>query len=131
MKLPCEMIVSHVLPVARGSISRDLVERHHRTQSDVAKIFGVTPAAVSQYLNGIRGGDSIINRSAYRDDFHAMIREVSDMIVEGRDVCECLCRICAFTKKSGLLKALYVNEGYFGDNLVCMECPRFNIILPE
>ena len=51
MKLPCEMIVSHVLPVARGSISRDLVERHHRTQSDVAKIFGLKPAIVRQFAH--------------------------------------------------------------------------------
>lgn len=131
MKLPCEMIVSHVLPVARGSISRDLVDRYGMTQVQVAKLFGVTSAAVSQYLKGIRGGDHIINRSAYKDDFHAVIRKISDMIVSGEDVSECLCMVCSFTKNSGLLKALYVYDGYSGENIACMECPRFNIIVPE
>lgn len=131
MKLPCEMIVSHVLPVARGSISKDLVDRYGMTQAEVAKLFGVTSAAVSQYLKGIRGGDDIINRSAFSEDFHKVIRDISDKIMQGNDVSGCLCEICSFTKKSGLLKALYVNDGYFSDDIPCMECPRFNIVVPE
>lgn len=131
MKLPCEMIVSHVLPVARGSISRDLVDRHGMTQVQVAKKFGVTSAAVSQYLKGIRGGDHIINRSMYKDDFHEVIRRISDRIAAGDDVSECLCMVCAFTKESGLLKALYVNDGYRGEDIECLECPRLNIVIPK
>mgnify|MGYP004663575085 CR=1 FL=1 len=131
MKLPCELVVSHILPVARGAISRDLVDRYGMTQAKVAKLFGVTAAAVSQYLNGVRGGDEIISRSAYSEDFNEVIRKVSDYIVNGEDVSDCLCRICAFSKSSGLLRALYVYEGYNPDDAKCMECPRINIMIPE
>lgn len=131
MKLPCELVVSHILPVARGAISRDLVDRYGVTQAKVAKMFGVSPAAVSQYISGTRGGDDIINNSAYRDDFHMVIREVSDSIMNGEDISDCLCRVCAFSKSSGLLRALYVYEGYDPDNAKCMECPRLNIVVPE
>lgn len=131
MKLPCEVVVSHVLPVARGAISRDLVDRYGITQAKVAKIFGVTAAAVSQYLNGTRGGDELINNSAYSEDFHKVICEVSDYIMNGEDISDCLCRVCAFSKSSGLLRALYVYEGYDYDSIKCMECPRLNIVVPE
>lgn len=131
MKLPCELVVSHILPVARGAISRDLVDRYGMTQAKVAKLFGVTAAAVSQYLNGVRGGDEIISRSAYSEDFNEVIRKVSDYIMNGEDVSDCLCRICAFSKSSGLLRALYVYEGYNPDDAKCMECPRINIMIPE
>lgn len=131
MKLPCELVVSHILPVARGAISRDLVDRYGMTQAKVAKLFGVTAAAVSQYLNGVRGGDGVISRSAYSEDFNEVIRKVSDYIMNGEDVSDCLCRICAFSKSSGLLRALYVYEGYNPDDAKCMECPRINIMIPE
>ena len=71
MKMPCELIVTHILPTARGALARDLVTSHGMTQTQVAKLFGVTSAAVSQYLKGMRGGNNLIDRSAYKDDFYA------------------------------------------------------------
>lgn len=131
MKLPCELVVSHILPMARGAISRDLVDRYGVTQAKVAEMFGVTAAAVSQYLSGTRGGDELIDNSAYKDDFYDVIRDVSDCIMDGEDISDCLCRVCAFSKSSGLLRALYVYEGYDPDNAKCMECPRLNIVVPD
>ena len=58
MKLPCELIVTHILPTARGALAKELVNRHNMTQVQVAGLFGVTSAAVSQYLKGFRGGHS-------------------------------------------------------------------------
>ncbi|MBP5203428.1 MAG: transcriptional regulator, partial [Candidatus Methanomethylophilaceae archaeon] len=69
MKLPCELIVMHVLPTARGALAKELVGRHGMTQVQVAALFGVTNAAVSQYLKAVRGGNSVIDRSEYRSDF--------------------------------------------------------------
>lgn len=128
MKMPCELIVTHILPTARGALARDLVMSHGMTQTQVAKLFGVTSAAVSQYLKGMRGGNNLIDRSAYKDDFYAEIARMANDIANGADVTESLCGICGFVKDSGLLKALYVFEGY-GDELgVCKDCPRFNIV---
>ena len=128
MKMPCELIVTHILPTARGALARDLVTSHGMTQTQVAKLFGVTSAAVSQYLKGMRGGNNLIDRSAYKDDFYAEIARMADEISQGADVTESLCGICNFVKESGLLKALYVFEGYSGDLGICADCPRLNIV---
>ncbi len=130
MKMPCELIVTHILPTARGAIAKELVTRHGMTQTEVAKMFGVTSAAVSQYIKGMRGGNTLIDKSAYRDDFYAMIADTADRIVAGADITESLCMICGFVKESGLLRALYVFEGYTGELGVCMDCPRINIVSP-
>lgn len=128
--MPCELIVTHILPTARGAIAKELVTRHGMTQTQVAKLFGVTSAAVSQYIKGMRGGNTLIDKSAYRDDFYAMIADTADRIAAGADITESLCMICSFVKESGLLRALYVFEGYTGELGVCMDCPRINIVSP-
>lgn len=106
MKMPCELIVTHILPTARGALAKELVHNHGMTQVQVAKLFGVTSAAVSQYIKGLRGGNNLIDRSAYRDDFYKMIADSADAVAAGEDLTESLCRICAFVKESGLLRAL-------------------------
>ena len=70
MKMPCELIVTHILPTARGALAKELVHNHGMTQVQVANLFGVTSAAVSQYIKGLRGGNNLIDKSAYREDFY-------------------------------------------------------------
>ena len=113
MKMPCELIVTHILPTARGALAKEL------------------GAAVSQYIKGLRGGNNLIDKSAYREDFYKMIADTADVVANGKDLTEALCEICTFVKTSGLLKALYVYEGYSGELGVCMECPRTTITIPE
>ena len=140
MKMPCELIVTHILPTARGALAKELVHNHGMTQVQVANLFGVTSAAVSQYIKGLRGGNNLIDKSAYREDFYKMIADedfykmiadTADVVANGKDLTEALCEICTFVKTSGLLKALYVYEGYSGELGVCMECPRTTITIPE
>ena len=127
MKMPCELIVTHILPTARGALAKELVHNH----GQVANLFGVTSAAVSQYIKGLRGGNNLIDKSAYREDFYKMIADKADAVAGGKDLTLALCEICTFVKESGLLKALYVYEGYSGELGVCMECPKTTITIPE
>jgi len=131
MKLPCELIVTHILPTARGALAKELVTHHGMTQVQVAKLFGVTSAAISQYLKGLRGTNDIIDKSAYRDDFYKMIADIADSIAAGEDVTEALCTVCDFVKESGLLKALYVFEGYSGDLMACPDCPKMVVLVED
>ena len=106
MKMPCELIVTHILPTARGALAKELVHNHGMTQVQVANLFGVTSAAVSQYIKGLRGGNNLIDKSAYREDFYKMISDMADEVSQGKDLTSALCEICYFVKNSGLLRAL-------------------------
>jgi hypothetical protein len=118
------MIVTYILPTAKGALARQLVNEHGLTQVEVSRLFGVTSAAISQYIKGTRGGNELIDKSAYRDDFYEYISSMASEIMLGLPVSEALCNICDYVKSNGLLRALYVYEGYSPDKLDVFECPR-------
>jgi len=124
MKMPCELMVTHVLPVAKGALAKELVSKYGKTQVEVARMFGVTNAAVSQYIKGVRGGGSIIDNTAYRDDFYSMLSDTAKRISEGMGFNDAICSICGYVKNSGMLRALYVYEGYDADHILCFEYPK-------
>ena len=37
MKMPCELIVTHILPTARGALAKELVHNHGMTQVQVSR----------------------------------------------------------------------------------------------
>lgn len=116
-----------VLPTARSEIAKSLIERHGYKQIEVARLFGVTGSAVSQYLKGVRGGSDVINDSPQRDGFYEMIDKAADSISDGLNVTEILCSICSFVKRSGMIEELCTARG-FDSKILCKECPRLDIV---
>ena len=79
MKIPCEIVVWYVLPMIRRELSKELVYTHGMTQAEVARRFGVTDAAISQYLKKKRGGNSLIDDNPLlRRDVQALLRRQED-----------------------------------------------------
>lgn len=131
MKLPCELIVFEILPTARGELAKELVTIHGYTQAKVASVFGVTSAAISQYLKGLRGGNVYIDKSVYRNVFYGKIAESARNIVDGADLFGELCEICNFVKRIGMLDEIYLSQGSKVNLSSCKECPRDNFVNSE
>ncbi|MCS6768873.1 MAG: helix-turn-helix domain-containing protein [Candidatus Caldarchaeum sp.] len=55
MLLPAEIESKVTIPLLRAIIAKKLVQREKFTQEQVAKVLGITQAAVSNYLRGVRG----------------------------------------------------------------------------
>ena len=109
MKIPCEVVVWQILPLIRRELARELVEKHGMKQAEVAKIFGVTNAAISQYLNGKRGGEysNAPMYSRFIDEVGASARSVAaDPSCYGPE----LCRMCEVVKHIGLLALIYKEQ---------------------
>ncbi len=126
MKLPCELVVFELLPTARGELAKELVNVHGYTQAKVAIVFGVTSAAISQYIKGLRGGNPYIDNSKFRDRFYEQIVSSADNIAEGSDLTTELCDLCRFVKEIGMLDEIYKNQGSKDKLVKCAECPRDN-----
>ena len=125
-KMPCELVVFELLPTARGSIAKELVDNYGYTQSRVAKIFGITSVAISQYVKGLRGGNEYIDSSEHRDEFYRRISEIAKNLDAGANLTEELCQLCGFFKKSGMIDEIYRKQGAQMPLTKCMECPRKN-----
>ena len=126
-KMPCELVVFDLLPTARGAIAKELVEKHGYTQSQVAKTFGITSVAISQYLKGLRGGNKYIDGSVHHDEFYAMVDDIAANLAKGADLTTELCGLCGFFKRSGMIDEIYQKQGSKIPLTKCMECPRTNL----
>ena len=86
MQIPCELVVWYVLPMIRREVSKELVYTHGMTQAEVARKFGVTDAAISQYLKKKRGDNSIIEESPMYPKFIEEIKVSASLIAERRAI---------------------------------------------
>lgn len=107
MKTPSEVVVWYVLPVIRRELAKELVEAYGMRQSDVGRLFGVTDAAISQYLKNKRGGGDLLEQSPHYSGFREEIRKSAAAIRDGADVVTELCRICDYVRRTGLLTDVY------------------------
>ena len=108
MKIPCEIVVWSVLPMIRREVSKELVNTHGMTQAEVARRFGVTDAAISQYLKKKRGGNALVDDSPLYPQFQEEVRVSAARIAEDKsDFASEMCRLCCVVKKTGLLAIIY------------------------
>ena len=122
MKIPCELIVWYVLPSIRRELARELVEKHHLSQAEVARRFGVTDAAISQYLKAKRGTSKEIENSGKYEEFRKEVEVAAVRIVNGSDIVTETCRICEMVKKSGMLVKVYeIHTGLKAPDCVCPD----------
>jgi uncharacterized protein len=95
---PQEVEVFYILPAIRRELSKAL-KAQGKSQKDIAKLLGVTEAAVSQYLSAKRANDvhfpaelaDKIREAAPRiTDYQSMIRETQAILFQakqGRIIC--------------------------------------------
>ena len=122
MKIPCELIVWYVLPSIRRELARELVDKHHLSQAEVARRFGVTDAAISQYLKAKRGTSKEIENSGKYEDFRKEVELAAVRMMGGSDIVTETCRICEMVKRSGMLVKVYeIHTGLKAPNCVCPE----------
>ncbi len=79
MKFFCERFVTEILPSVRAMVARDLVTRHGMSQSEAAKILGMTQPAISQYVRRLRGGKELTGSNAASEE----VRKISDALRAG------------------------------------------------
>jgi len=58
LEMPCEIVAKKLMPTIRASIAEVLVKKYGFSIYETAKILGLTPAAISNYLLGKRGANT-------------------------------------------------------------------------
>jgi predicted transcriptional regulator len=64
MLLPSEIEAKSLIPAIRAILARKLINEYHLREELVAKVLGVTQAAVSNYIRGTRGDSKLISKLA-------------------------------------------------------------------
>lgn len=87
METPCQKIVWDLVPAIRASLAIELVKRG-QSQATAAKLLGIAPSAVSQYISGKRG---------YRIEFQGETKELIEKLAQDlidNKVSDFVVRIC-------------------------------------
>ena len=109
-KLPCELIIWYVLPDFRNEISRILLDEYSFKQVEIAKMLGVTKAAVNQYLSSKRGDNffSLLKDKKTKNMVMKEIKKSTANIVNEQTTIDIeLCRLCNFIKTKKIIFKVY------------------------
>jgi len=128
MRHSCELIVVDILPIVRKELALELIKTHRMRKSAVARMFGVSGTAISQYVHGSRGNRNILDASPMRSDLMKEIKRSAKRLAEKKsEIVDELCYLCSFVKGMGLADLVYQELGETLPMPACAECPRDNI----
>jgi predicted transcriptional regulator len=103
---PCIVVVRYILPAVRAQIARELINKYGLRRSEAAEKMGVTPAAVTQYLKGVRGevASSMVENST---EVIEAVSKIAENLVKDEDpiieVLGKMCETCRTVRSNGLL----------------------------
>ncbi|HXW12247.1 MAG TPA: helix-turn-helix domain-containing protein [Nitrososphaeraceae archaeon] len=84
MLLPSEIESKLLIPAIRAILSRELVIEKGLKEEEVARMLGITQAAVSNYLRGTRGDNELIAKLMSLSEIMSMIKEISNDLSTNR-----------------------------------------------
>lgn len=111
MKNPCELIIWYVLPDLRSEITKYLIDNYGLKQTEAAEIFGVTRAAINQYLSSKRGSGLLTGLKTKKQatQLQKEINLAAQRIYEDNSlVNQELCRVCSFIRNSNIINEIYL-----------------------
>jgi predicted transcriptional regulator len=84
MLLPSEIESKLLIPAVRAILSNELVVEKGLKEEEVARMLGITQAAVSNYLRGTRGDNELISKLMSLSEIMSMIKEIGDDLSTNR-----------------------------------------------
>lgn len=84
MLLPSEIESKLLIPAIRAILSKELVIEKGLKEEEVARMLGITQAAVSNYLRGTRGDNELIVKLTSLSEIMRMIKEISNDLSTNR-----------------------------------------------
>ena len=113
----CEIVGKYVLPIFRSMLAKELVQKHHLSQTEAAKRLGTTQAAVSQYLSSKRAYKGSEQVEQYLPRIQIMASETAQKLVNNeiasKDVTFDFCKLCVTFCTKDSVKTGILNPEYF------------------
>ncbi len=101
VKFPCEMIGWIVLPSIRRELTVYLVKEKKIPRKKVCKVLDLTPAALTQYIQGKRGTGIKLNKKE-KQQIHEMGDFLFDRKKNKKYFIKKSCEICKKIRKKGV-----------------------------
>ena len=126
MLLPAEIESKSLIPALRAILAVDLAKKHNIREDEISRLLGVTQAAVSNYIRGIRGDPKLIEKLLQEKQVASMINEISDSLASNNAYTPLslskFIGLCNYIKSSLLICDIHHNLESDIDEVVCKEC---------
>ncbi|MFB5599287.1 MAG: transcriptional regulator [Nitrososphaeraceae archaeon] len=84
MLLPSEIEAKSLIPAIRAILAKKLIKEYKMKEEIVAKVLGVTQAAISNYVRGIRGDIELIDRLLSVPEVMRKVDDIAQDLVSNR-----------------------------------------------
>ncbi|MGI0024047.1 MAG: transcriptional regulator [Nitrososphaera sp.] len=78
MLLPSEIEAKSLIPAVRAILAKKLIKEYSLKEEDVAKVLGITQAAVSNYVRGTRGDIELISKLESVREVMRMVDDITE-----------------------------------------------------
>jgi len=115
-----------LIPALRAILAKKLSQSHNIREDKISKMLGVTQAAVSNYIRGVRGDPQLIEKLLAEEQIAQMLNELcnnlaSDMAYTPSSLSQFI-GLCNYIKSSLLICDIHHNLESDIDEKVCKEC---------
>ena len=126
MLLPAEIESKSLIPALRAILAKDLAKNHNIREDKISQMLGVTQAAVSNYIRGIRGDPKLIEKLLEEKQVASMLTEISDNLASDNAYTPLslskFIGLCNYIKSSLLICDIHHNLESDIDEAICKEC---------
>jgi len=110
-----------ILSYIRSEIATTLMKKYGFSQSETAKLLGVSQPAVSQYIRNIRGNKNFINDDEVRKSIDELAKKIAEKKPGGCEILKDFCNICKLIRKKGLVCKIHRSSYSLSGCSLCYE----------
>ena len=126
MLLPAEIESKTLIPALRAILAKKLAANHDIREDEISRMLGVTQAAVSNYIRGIRGNPELIEKLLAEEQIVKMIADITDRLAAEKDYTPATLSkfigLRNYIKTSLLICDIHHNLESNIDDKICKEC---------
>ncbi|WP_449461642.1 helix-turn-helix domain-containing protein [Tardisphaera miroshnichenkoae] len=106
----CEDSVKYLLPIVRAEIAKQLMLKYLMSETEAAKLLGVSQASISHYMNGERGGKEHDIVKKWRPEIEKFASKAADDLMAHHNLDDISAAYCELCRTVGIGVALPVGE---------------------
>jgi len=126
MLFPEERESKSLIPALRAIIAKDLAIKHNIREDKISQMLGVTQAAISNYIRGIRVNPELIEKLQAESQVASMLTDLSGNLASDNAYTPSSLSqffgLCNYIKSRMLICDIHHNLESNIDDMVCKEC---------
>lgn len=127
--LPSEIESQWIIPAVRSILAQQLIKNYKFSQSDVAKLLGVTQPAINNYISGSRAKNEIIKKLKRDKQIMLMVNDIAKSLNRNHQFTpRCMSKyieLFNYARRSLLICGIHRGLERDIDDKLCKTCEKF------